>query len=251
MANDGNKVVDSDDKRGDAAADDDSLVRRHLRFAHLNLSMLKQMAHQQLVIGISDELIKYTDTPCWSCRAAKMTRVSYRKIKTRRSKRPFQKIISDMCYMGIVTYDGYSHFQLVQDEAKNATDVVLEHLKWLIAQHHRVEVFNCDRGRVLLNQKLTTYFTAQGIEYTWTNAYSPKENGLVERMNGVMAAQVRRLLANAHMPDLLWWKHLVMRLKFKLENPGKARVFMGFAKHLDSFRVLSMTCGNVKEVRSI
>ncbi|KAE9351179.1 hypothetical protein PF008_g6079 [Phytophthora fragariae] len=173
-------------ERDDAAeagrCDADSLVRWHLRFAHLNLPTLKQMAHQRVAAGMSEELHDDADTPCWSCRAGKMTRMSYKKTKTRRAVKPFQKIMSDMCYMGIVTYDGYSHFQLVQDEAsrylwgflmrrkEDASDVVLAHVKWLLAQGNTIEVFNSDQGRELLNNKLVTFLTAHGIEYTWTNA---------------------------------------------------------------------------------
>ncbi|KAJ8525599.1 hypothetical protein ON010_g15515 [Phytophthora cinnamomi] len=97
-------------KRGGASdarcCDADSLVRWHLRFAHLNLPMLKQMTHQQVTTGMSDDLSSDIDTPCWSCEEAKMTRMSYKKTKTRRCQvRPFQKIMSDMCHMGIRTYD--------------------------------------------------------------------------------------------------------------------------------------------------
>ena len=61
--------------------------------------------------------------------------------------------MSDMCYVGIATYDGYKHFQLVQDEAsryswiflvkqkEEATEVVLKHVKWLLAQGHKIEAF--------------------------------------------------------------------------------------------------------------
>ncbi|POM67560.1 Retrotransposon protein, unclassified [Phytophthora palmivora] len=214
-----------------------------------------------------------------------------------------------MCYMGIVTYDGYSHFQLVQDEAsrylwgflmrrkEEASDVVLAQVKWLLAQGHKIEVFNSDQGRELLNNKMTAYLTAHGIEYTWTNGYSPEENGLVERMNGIVAAQVRCILTTANMPNLLWgevfnfavevrnisatkaldgetpyfvrfgecpdvsklrvWGCLVFGFtpkklrKNKLENPGKSGLFMGFAKHSESFRVLSLVTGNVQEVRAV
>ncbi|KAE8986047.1 hypothetical protein PR002_g22463 [Phytophthora rubi] len=301
-------------REGDAAAeagrgDADCLVRWHLRFAHLNLPTLKQMAHQQVAVGMSEELHDDANTPCWSWRAGKMTRMSYKKTKTRRAVKPFQKIMSDMCYMGIVTYDGYSHFQLVQDEAsrylwgflvrrkEDASDVVLAHVKWLLAQGNKIEVFNSDQGRELLNNKLITFLTAHGIEYTWTNAYSPEENGLVERMNGIVAAQVRCILTTANMPDLLWGEAFgfavevrnisatkplngetpyfrrygerpdVFKLRtwgcvvfvftpkklrtYELENPGKPGLFVGFAKHSESFRVLNLLTGNIQKVRSV
>ena len=48
------------------------------------------------------------------------------------------------------------------------------------------------------------FLRTHGIEYTWTNAYSPEENGLVEKMTGVVTSQVRCVLTTADMPFLLW-----------------------------------------------
>ena len=36
------------------------------------------------------------------------------------------------------------------------------------------------------------------------NLYSPEENGLVERMNGIVMSRVGRLLTTVDMPYLLW-----------------------------------------------
>ncbi|GMF25087.1 unnamed protein product [Phytophthora fragariaefolia] len=70
------------------------------------------MARQQVTTEMDEKLYDDADVPCWSCKAAKMTRMSYKKITTRQVKKPFQKLMSDMCYMGMETFDGYKHFQL-------------------------------------------------------------------------------------------------------------------------------------------
>ncbi|KAE9260415.1 hypothetical protein PR003_g34379, partial [Phytophthora rubi] len=175
-----------------------------------------------------------------------MTRMSYKKPVTRRATGPFQKLMSDMCYVGEVTYNGFEHFQLVQDEAsrylwgfmmhrkEEASEVVLAHVKWILAQGHKVEVFSSDQGPELFNNKLKFFLEANGIEYTTTNAYSPEENGLVEKMNGVAMSRVRCLLTAANMPWSLWGEAFnfaieVLR-KSKLENPGKPGLFVGYAK---------------------
>ncbi|KAE9001680.1 hypothetical protein PR002_g17848 [Phytophthora rubi] len=121
-----------------------------------------------------------------------------------------------MCYVGVGTYDGYQHFQLIQDEAtrwvwgflmkakEEATGVAISHVMWLLAQGHRIEVFASDQGKELVNKRMKTFLRANGVEFLWTNAYSPEENGLVEKMNGVLLARVRSLLTTAHMPESLW-----------------------------------------------
>ncbi|GMF24868.1 unnamed protein product [Phytophthora fragariaefolia] len=237
-----------------------------------------------------------------------MTRMSYKKPVTRRAAGPFQKLVSDMCYVGEGTYHGFEHFQLVQDEAsrylwgfmmhrkEEASEVVLAHVKWVLAQGHKVEVFSSDQGPELFN-KLKFYLEANGIEYTTTNAYSPEENGLVEKMNGVVMSRVRCLLTAAHMPWSLWGEAFnfaiqVMTIsgssalggetpyyrrfserpevsmlrtwgcvafiftpkvlrKSELENPGKPGLFVGYAKHSESFRILNLLSGKLNEVRSL
>ena len=285
-----------------------SLTRWHLQFAHLNVPALNQMACQQVTTGMNCELNIDFVEPCWSCQSAKMIRMSYKKSSTRRSTQPFQNFMSDMCYVGFATYDGYKHFQLVQDEASrylwgllmkqkaDSTEIVLVHVKWLLAQGHKIEVFNSDQGRKLLSRKMCLFLRNHGIEYTWTNSYSPEENGLVEKMNGIVMSQVRYVWTTADMPFLLWREALNFAVEvrsisasstlngntpyfrcfgegpnitllrtwgcfvyvftpsllrtLKLDNPGKSGLFVGYAKHSESCRVLSMETGRVNKVRS-
>ena len=121
-----------------------------------------------------------------------------------------------MCYVGVATYDGCKHFQLVQDEASrylwgflmtnkaDATEIVLAHVKSLLAQGHKIEVFNSDQGRELLHQKICLFLRNHGIEYTWANAYRQEENGLFYKMTGILITQFRCVLTTAGMPFLLW-----------------------------------------------
>ena len=51
--------------------DETSLTRWHLRFAHLNVPALQQMARQQVATGMSGELTDDFGGPCWSCQLAK------------------------------------------------------------------------------------------------------------------------------------------------------------------------------------
>ncbi|OWZ03367.1 LOW QUALITY PROTEIN: Integrase, catalytic core protein [Phytophthora megakarya] len=264
--------------------DTTSWERWHLRLGHLNSPAIQRMVRDEVATGMEATSGQTVDTnsPCWSCKAAKMIRMSYKKTD----------------YVNEITYDGYKHFQFVQNEAsrylwgfllyrkKNASDVVLEHLKWLTAQGNNIEVFNSDQGKELFNNKLKIFLRSKGIEYTTTNLYSPEENDLVERMNGVVLSRVRCLLTAANMSWLLWgeafhfalegrdtvlptvWKTTKPDLTVdvglyffiftpkvlrstKLENSGKPGLFVGYAKHSESYRVLHLITGNIVEVRSV
>ncbi|KAE8968107.1 hypothetical protein PR002_g27858 [Phytophthora rubi] len=289
-------------------------ARWHMRFAHLNYPALCQMAAQETVVGLeelcgagcpSSEL----DDNCWTCTASKLKRMSYKLMQTRRATEPFQKLMSDMCSIGDVTYDGYRCFQLVMDEAtrwvwgflmkakEESRPVVVAHLEWLLAQGKHIEVFGTDQGKELVNKKLKAFIRGKGIEFLWTNAYSPEENGLVEKMNGVLEARIRSLLTTATMPWMLWGEAFMFAVdvsnvspsrglggdtpytrrfgerpsvdqlkiwgcivhvftpkvlrKSKLENPGKLGLFVVFAKHSESVRVLNLKTGKIEEKRSV
>lgn len=103
----------------------------------------------------------------------------------------------------------------------DASDVVIAHVKWVLAPGNKIEVFNSDQGRELLNKRLVTFLTVQGVEHTWSNGYSPEENGLVERMNGIVAAQVRCILTTANMLGLLWREAFGCAVKVSNFSPTK------------------------------
>ncbi|OWZ03106.1 hypothetical protein PHMEG_00025224 [Phytophthora megakarya] len=147
-----------------AKRDTSALERWHLRYAHLNYPALRQMISHETAtgfVGLDSGDAEEPIDKCWTCRASKLKRMSYKKTLTRRSTECYQKLMSDMCYVGVETHNGYKHFQLIQDEAtryvwgflmkakEEATTVAMSHVKWLLAQGHRVEVFSCDRGKEL------------------------------------------------------------------------------------------------------
>ncbi|KAE9283969.1 hypothetical protein PR003_g26983 [Phytophthora rubi] len=143
--------------------------------------------------------------------------------------------MSDFGPVGVSTYDRYQHFQLVQDEAtryvwrflvrakEESRAVVTSHLEWLLAQGHRIQVFSTDQGKELVNNKMKAFLRGRGIDFLWTNAYSPEENGLVEKMNGVMMARVRSLLTTANMPSSLWGEAFKYALEVVHVSPSSAR----------------------------
>ncbi|KAE9133414.1 hypothetical protein PF007_g3367 [Phytophthora fragariae] len=214
---------------------DQALVRWHARLGHLNFGALQEMSRNETVKGM--DLVGSCCVPsdrCWTCEQSRMKQMSYKKVRTARSKRPYQKLMSDMCYVNELTYDGFKHFQVVQDEAMRyvwgfllkrkdqSDDAVIKHIAWLLAQGHRIEVIGSDKGRELLNNNLKTFLRAHGIEWTLTNAYSPEENGLVKHMNGVVMSRVRSLLTLVDMPILLWGEAFIFALEVLNISPSSA-----------------------------
>ncbi|GMF31986.1 unnamed protein product [Phytophthora fragariaefolia] len=83
-------------------------------------------------------------------------------VTTDRARVPYQKLMSDECFLNEPTYNGYLHFQLVLDEAthyvwgfllkrkEEAAYVVMKHVAWILARGHRVEAFGSDGGGELI-----------------------------------------------------------------------------------------------------
>ncbi|OWY97668.1 Integrase, catalytic core protein, partial [Phytophthora megakarya] len=69
---------------------------------------------------------------------------------------------------------------------------------------HQIEVFGSDQGRELVKKPFRAFIRSKGVELIWTNSYSPEENGLVEKMNGVVLSRLRSILTTVDLPDLLW-----------------------------------------------
>ena len=87
------------------------------------------------------------------------------------------------------------------------------HVTWLIAQGHHIQVFSTDQEMELANRQLNQLLRQNRVEFLSTTAYNPEENGLVERVHGIVISPVRKLLTTVDMPYLLW----VEALKIALE----------------------------------
>ena len=83
-----------------------------------------------------------------------------------------------------------------------AISVVISHVTWLLAQRHHIQVFSTDQEKELVSKQLNHLLRQKGVKFVWTNAYSPKKNGLVKRMNGLVMSRVRSLMKTVDMPNL-------------------------------------------------
>ncbi|KAE8990346.1 hypothetical protein PR003_g6651 [Phytophthora rubi] len=122
--------------------------------------------------------------------------------------------MSDVCYVGIQTPGRAKYFQLIQDEASrykwvyllNKKSEAADNVMTLILQlekDYSVKMFSCDQGREFLNHRLATFFREHGIKLLTTNAYTPEENCLVEKLNGKLLSKVRAIPEAANLPVCL------------------------------------------------
>ena len=82
--------------------------------------------------------------------------------------------------------DGNTHYikvKLLKSKAETCTALkaLIERAKVETGEH--VNYFRSDGGGEYRSKELATYFESKGIHHKKTNAYTPQENSVAERMN--------------------------------------------------------------------
>ncbi|KAE8965239.1 hypothetical protein PR001_g28792 [Phytophthora rubi] len=95
----------------------------------------------------------------------------------------------------------------------------------LIAQGHRIKTFSSDRGGEFLNTELKTFLALHGIRLVPTHPYTPEENALVEKLNGVLVNKMRAAMHAANLPDQLWPE--VLQYIVGIDNMSATRALNG------------------------
>ncbi|DBA00446.1 TPA: LOW QUALITY PROTEIN: hypothetical protein N0F65_012977 [Lagenidium giganteum] len=145
----------------------------HRRFAHLNFEALRRIQRNHAVDGLSKATMKGTVT-CMVCTVGKTRQMSYRRT---------------------VTCGGRRYFQLVQDEFSRYNFPMQD---TPISVSHQIKEQNLLKA------------LARSM---WTNAYTPEDNNIVEKSNGVVLSKVRTLLLTVNLPDALWGEAFVIDVK--------------------------------------
>ncbi|KAE9069067.1 hypothetical protein PF010_g26802 [Phytophthora fragariae] len=193
-----------------------SLMRWHLKFAHLNVQAMKQTVLMEMVDGMQSLKLDDFKEPldCIACQIAKQRRMSYKR-HNKRTTVCYDRLMSDVCSIGLATVGGNRYFQLVQDEAsrfkwcyllehkseatKNVMNLILRLEKQYVINRVRF-----DQGGEFVNNKVKKFLVDHGIELRPTNAYTPEENSLVERQNGNLVNKVRAIREGTGLPESLW-----------------------------------------------
>ncbi|KAG6510524.1 hypothetical protein ZIOFF_028548 [Zingiber officinale] len=90
--------------------------------------------------------------------------------------------------------------------AKNDAFRVFKKFKFLIENktEYKIKALRTDRGGEFLSTEFTQFCEDEGIERHLTAAYTPQQNGVVERRNRTVMVMARSLLKSTHMPARLW-----------------------------------------------
>ncbi|KAE9297506.1 hypothetical protein PF008_g23728 [Phytophthora fragariae] len=91
-----------------------------------------------------------------------------------------------------------------------------------LERQHVINRVTFDQNVEFVNKKMKGFLTDHGIELRPTNAYTPKENSLVEKQNGNLMNKVRAIREATGLSESLWGEVLMFVVEVDNMNSTKA-----------------------------
>jgi hypothetical protein len=199
----------------------------HTRMGHLNTRSLLQLFNDGMAADLDcadiARRIKSTtpSSPCAGCLIGKQTRNILPKTTKRRSSTPLDLVHMDLCgplpvqarngarYMMLIVDDctRFVHVKFLKSKSQ-AFDAFKVYRQWAENLHsahgHRIHRLRTDNGGEFISAPFLQYLAEHGIASERTVAYTPQQNGVVERRNRTVLDRSRTLLHTAGLPKSFW-----------------------------------------------
>lgn len=227
----------------------------HERLAHQNVKYVRNILNKSNVKYVDD----WQDYICEGCIYGKQHRVSH-PINTKVSEKPLDLIHVDLGEMHVTSIGGakyfllfkddFSHFRTVyflktKDEAVAKLDIFLKLVENQFER--RVKTLRSDNGLEIKNKGTRKLLEQLGVFHTFTNAYTPEQNGRIEReMRTVVEAARSAIHANGLNETL--WAEAVNYAVFTINQtgtssvPGKSPAELWFGRKMDVSKMKIFGC---------
>ena len=188
----------------------------HRRLGHLNMTYVRHLVSKQMVNGMA--LLPIEEKVCTACLKGKSSRQFFPQSDSE-TLNSFDLIHSDVCgpmrtqakhghlYVLTVTDDltRFSWVYFLKDKA-SAYSYLEEFLTMVETQFKtKVSKLRTDQGGEFLNDRLRVILTTRGILHQTTNAYTPQQNGVAERLNRTLGDKVRCIyIDHPDIPQNIW-----------------------------------------------
>lgn len=187
----------------------------HLRYGHLNVRGLKLLAAKKLVIGLPE--IDDIDL-CKGCVYGKQSRKSFPVNKAWKASNYLKLVHADVCGpMSVESLGGSQYFLLFIDDysrmswvyflkLKSETFENFKHFKALVEKQRRcpLKTLHSDRGGQFNSNEFAIFCKRNGIHGELTAAYTPQQNGVVERKNQTVVEMARSMITATSLPKQFW-----------------------------------------------
>ncbi|KAI5334921.1 hypothetical protein L3X38_025054 [Prunus dulcis] len=188
----------------------------HKRLGHLNFAGLKQLRDKEMVHGLPQ--LEEQSGVCEGCQFGKQHRNAFPKDQAQRASKVLELVHVDLC--GPMRNESVArnrYFMLIIDDftrmiwvyfLRNKSEAFYCFKKFKsmteLQTGHKVQCIRSDRGVEFLSTDFLEFCEANGIQRQLTMAYTPQQNGVVERKNRTVIEMAKSMLHEKGMPYFLW-----------------------------------------------
>lgn len=191
----------------------------HRRLGHINMTTVTKMS-KGAVEGIKDDLSGVLDF-CECCVKSKQCRLPFNRSR-HPTKRPLEKIHSDVCGPFPTTFDGYVYFvTFIDDYTHMCTTYLLKRKSEVLSVfkmykarveaqfNRRIASFRSDNGGEYTSEEFKRFCKEAGIVLDYVPSYTPQLNGVSERMNRTLCDKMRAMLNDSELDQKYWGEALL------------------------------------------
>lgn len=246
------KVIEPNEKSMvNFATQNSSLRIWHERLGHQNL------AHVRKILKSNNIDFKDENFDCDGCAFGKQHRLSF-DLRLEKATKCGEIVHADVCgpidvdsFAGsryfVLFKDDYSHFRLIffmksKEEVSGHFENVIKFIEKQCG--HKMKALQSDNGTEFVNSKMKEIIDANGIHHRRSIAYTPEQNGCVERENRTIMESARSMI-HAKGLDLKLWAEAAHNAVDILNRTGTSTVngktpyelWYGKTAQFDHFRI--------------
>ncbi|KAJ9553229.1 hypothetical protein OSB04_017274 [Centaurea solstitialis] len=210
---------------------------------------ISKLANGGLVKGLP-KLTFDRDSLCPACQMGKMKRSSHKSKTESSCQSPLEMLHMDLCGpMRIQSISGKKYILVMVDEysrytwleflrmKSEAPELIIKFIKRIqVLLQLPVRKIRSDNGTEFKNATLDAYLTSVGISHNFSGAYTPQQNGVVERRNRTLVEAARTMLAYSGLP-LTFWAEAVSTACFTQNRTIITKRFQKTPYHIINRRV--------------
>ncbi|CAL8994001.1 unnamed protein product [Prunus brigantina] len=210
----------------------------HRRLGHLHIGGLKQLRDKEMVHGLP-QLEDYNGV-CEGCQFGKQHREEFPRNQAQRATAPLELIHVDLC--GPMKNDS-----IAGNKYKSNAFNYFKKFKAMIELQSgfKIKCLRSDKGGDYKSSEFDLVCEKEGIQRQFTLAYTPQQNGVVERKNITVIKMAKSMLHEKRMPYFVWAEavhtsvYILNRFEriHKLEPKSFKGVFLGYATCEKWYRV--------------
>ncbi|GKB97541.1 putative ribonuclease H-like domain-containing protein [Tanacetum coccineum] len=189
----------------------------HRRLGHINFKNLNKLVKGNLVRGLPSKVFR-NDHTCVACQKGKQHKASCKAKLERTITEPLHtlhmdlfgptsvKSINHASYCLVITDDctrfSWVFFLATKDETSGILQNFIRQIENQL--NHRVKIIRSDNGTEFKNRDMLEFCGNKGIKQEYSNARTPQQNGVAERMNRTLIEAARTMLADSLLPTTFW-----------------------------------------------